>query len=363
MTDYRSALLNPNVRAFLAVIRAGEGTSDPDGYRRHFGGELFSDFSQHPKRAITKLLGGQPLTSTAAGAYQFLSKTWSECQNALKLPDFSPESQDLAAVYLIDRRGALDAVIRGDLEVAIAKCAKEWASLPGSPYGQPTKTLAQCIAVYEAAGGTHGTAPPVESKPEKPTAPRPDADNYPEAPMPIPAIVTALLPSVIELLPKLGGLFGSGSKASERNLAVAGAVLDLAQKTTGAVNAQAAIETMKSDPTALAAVSKAVEAHWFDLSEGGGGGIEGARKADKEARESDGPFWGFLKSPSFWMLLLSLPLVYIVVGSIAGLWGYVGWSDDVRASLATAVVSLIIGGAAGYFWGQTTSRNRTPGGA
>ena len=71
MTDYRSALLNPNVRAFLAVIRAGEGTSDPDGYRRHFGGELFTDYSQHPKRAITKLLGGQPLTSTAAGAYQF----------------------------------------------------------------------------------------------------------------------------------------------------------------------------------------------------------------------------------------------------------------------------------------------------
>ena len=119
MTALRDSLHNQNVKAFLAVIRAGEGTADEDGYRRHFGGELFTDFSQHPKRAITKLLGGQPITSTAAGAYQFLSKTWSECQGALYLPDFSPASQDLAAVFLIDRRGALEAVVRGDLETAI----------------------------------------------------------------------------------------------------------------------------------------------------------------------------------------------------------------------------------------------------
>jgi hypothetical protein len=258
-------------------------------------------------------------------------------------------------MYLIDRRGALDAVIRGDLEVAIAKCAKEWASLPGSPYGQPTKTLAQCIAVYDAAGGTHGTAPEV-AKPAEHTAPRPDAENYPEAPMPIPAIVTALLPSVIELLPKLGGLFGSGSKSSERNLAVAGAVLDLAQKTTGAVNAQAAIETMKSDPTALAAVSKAVEAHWFDLSEGGGGGIEGARKADAAVVESGYPVW---RSPSFIVAIGLLPLVYMIVGAVVGLFG-APFSEDVRAAIANGIVGLVLGGLIGYYYGQTTSRNRTP---
>ena len=33
-----------NVKAFLAVIRAGEGTPDQDGYRRHFGGRLFDSF-------------------------------------------------------------------------------------------------------------------------------------------------------------------------------------------------------------------------------------------------------------------------------------------------------------------------------
>ena len=198
-----------------------------------------------------------------------------------------------------------------------------------------------------------------EPSPPPATAPRPDQEPYTqEAPMPIPAIVGALLPELIGLIPKLGGLFGSGSKVSERNMATAGVVLDMATKVTGAVNAQEAIEKMKADPAALNTVAKAIESSWFDLTEGGGGGIDGARKADAVAMASEGPMWSFLRSPSFWMLVLSLPLVYIVVGSIAGLWGYEGWSDDVRASLSTAVVSLIIGGAAGYFWGQTTSRNR-----
>jgi len=129
--DLAAALASPNLRAFLAVIRAGEGTSDADGYRRMFGGELVDDLSDHPRRAITKRLGkparigaggefvaatGQTLTSTAAGAYQFLSRTWDECAAALGLPDFSPISQDLAAAYLIRRRGALGAALAGDLE-------------------------------------------------------------------------------------------------------------------------------------------------------------------------------------------------------------------------------------------------------
>lgn len=203
------------------------------------------------------------------------------------------------------------------------------------------------------------TSPPLVHLGPEPvnTAPRPDQEPYTqEAPMPIPAIVTALLPSVIELLPKLGGLFSSGSKSSERNLAVAGAVLDLAQKTTGAVNAQAAIETMKSDPTALAAVAKAVEVHWFDLTEGGGGGIDGARKADAVIVAGGEPVW---KSPSFLIAVGMLPLVYMIVGAVVGLFG-APFSDDVRSAIANGIVGLILGGLIGYYYGQSTSRNRTP---
>jgi muramidase (phage lysozyme) len=144
-----------NVQAFLKMIRAGEGTDGPNGYRMLFGGGLFDSFADHPRRSVTARLGGKPITSTAAGAYQFLSTTWDDCRRALGLTDFSPESQDRAAIYLIGRRRALDDVRAGRFESAVQKCAKEWASLPGSPYGQPVKTLAQARQVYESNGGSY----------------------------------------------------------------------------------------------------------------------------------------------------------------------------------------------------------------
>lgn len=146
---------NRNVRAFLAMIRAGEGTADAGGYSRLFGGQQFTSFADHPRVKVTRIFAGKPITSTAAGAYQFLVGTWDECAAALDLPDFSPASQDAAAVYLIRRRGALADVKAGNFAEAVRKCAKEWASLPGSPYGQPTKTLAQAMATYKANGGTY----------------------------------------------------------------------------------------------------------------------------------------------------------------------------------------------------------------
>lgn len=173
--------------------------------------------------------------------------------------------------------------------------------------------------------------------------------------MPIPAIVGALLPSVIELIPKLGALFGSGSKVAERNVAAAGAVLDIVKTATNAVNAQDAVERMKADPAALQTATKAIESKWFDLVEGGGGGIEGARKADADARAAG----DMTQSPSFLVALALLPLVYMIVGSIVGLFG-TPWSEDVRSAIANGVVGMVIGALAGYYFGQTTSRNRTP---
>lgn len=143
----------PNVAAFLRMIRAGEGTAGPNGYRTMFGGELFATFADHPRIAVTRPLGGTVLTSTAAGAYQFLSRTWDEVRDALGLESFDPTMQDVGAVFLIRRRGALNDVREGRFDEAVRKCGKEWASLPGSPYGQPTKTIDQARGVYAAAGG------------------------------------------------------------------------------------------------------------------------------------------------------------------------------------------------------------------
>lgn len=140
----------PNVRAFLATIRKGEGTSDSAGYGRIFGGRMFTDFSHHPN-ILVKASG---ISSTAAGAYQFLYSTWLETSKAMGLKDFSPASQDLAALGRIAARGALDDVIQGRFYSAIKKCGKEWASLPYSPYGQPVQTIAGAQKVYLANNGT-----------------------------------------------------------------------------------------------------------------------------------------------------------------------------------------------------------------
>jgi uncharacterized membrane protein YsdA (DUF1294 family) len=65
------------------------------------------------------------------------------------------------------------------------------------------------------------------------------------------------------------------------------------------------------------------------------------------------------KSPSFWVGLVLIPLVYLLVLSLIGMIGSATWSDDVRAGLAGSLISAIIGGLVGYYFGQTTTRNRS----
>ena len=66
---------------------------------------------------------------------------------------FHQKIKTLAAVELIRRRGALNAVeiIDGPntLGNALRKCSLEWASLPGSPYGQPVKTVSELWNVFK----------------------------------------------------------------------------------------------------------------------------------------------------------------------------------------------------------------------
>lgn len=148
-------LANRNVRAMLAVIRRGEGTAGDEGYRMLFGGKLFGGFADHPRQSVCRnTSNGKRLCSTAAGAYQFLASTWDETARAMRLTGFSPANQDFAAVGRIAARGALADVLAGRFDAAVAKLAREWASLPGSPYGQPVISSAVARSVYVAAGGT-----------------------------------------------------------------------------------------------------------------------------------------------------------------------------------------------------------------
>jgi len=144
---------SPNMQAFLHAIRLGEGTSDEDGYRRIVGGKLFSAPPwKHPKEFVW--IPRHQIHSSAAGAYQFLYGTWSELERIYRFEDFSPWNQDLAAIALIARRAALSDVLDGRIREAVRKCSKEWASLPGSPYGQRTEKLEDVFSEYVKYGGT-----------------------------------------------------------------------------------------------------------------------------------------------------------------------------------------------------------------
>lgn len=139
-----------NIAAFLMMIRTAEGTADHDGYRRMFGGKLFSSFANHPR----EIQAASGLRSDAAGAYQIMSYTWDDFVRDVGPRDFSPASQDEFAIWALKRRGALADVQAGRFDTAVRKVAAEWASLPGSPYGQPVITLARAQQIYADNGGS-----------------------------------------------------------------------------------------------------------------------------------------------------------------------------------------------------------------
>ena len=156
-----------NLAAIREAIAFAEGTATQgDPYRVCFGyRHTIRSLADHP--AVTGEWAGEPLSdsicaaagygpgcvSTAAGKYQIKKSTWLGCKSALKLPDFSPASQDRACAYLIEQRGAMPDVVAGRFADAVTKIRKEWASLPGAGYGQGERSIAWLTAKFEQAGG------------------------------------------------------------------------------------------------------------------------------------------------------------------------------------------------------------------
>jgi muramidase (phage lysozyme) len=145
--------ITPERRALLNTIRYAEGTwagGDQIGYRIMFGGGLMPSLDRHPDRVIRK----SGYASAAAGAYQFMPFTWSLASRTLGLAAFGPEVQDQAAIFLIQRRGALSLADQGLFTPNLAaKLAPEWASFPTlagrSFYGQPVRRFTELKRFYE----------------------------------------------------------------------------------------------------------------------------------------------------------------------------------------------------------------------
>ena len=146
--------MQANEKAFLDMLAVSEGTygHGDNGYNVIVGGDLFHGYGKHPNVLVTLNKAG--LKSTAAGRYQFLKRTWDALALKLHLPDFSPASQDLAALELIAECGASDDVRSGRFADAVYKCRKIWASLPGAGYGQHENSLESLESAYFSAGGS-----------------------------------------------------------------------------------------------------------------------------------------------------------------------------------------------------------------
>lgn len=160
-TDVNQAELN--VRAFMRMLRVGEGTTGDKGYETLFGGSSFiqnhgKDWSDHPRIHVPF---GQS-TSTAAGAYQVMEYVWDDpnmnrLRNRYGIDDFSPYNQDLFAIVILKhkRKSAWPYLITGDIEKALTLSsgtkgyAWEWASLPPGVYGQPSKTMSEALSIFD----------------------------------------------------------------------------------------------------------------------------------------------------------------------------------------------------------------------
>lgn len=139
--------LTPRLAAFLDTIAWSEigpallAVSD-DGYNVCVGGAFFPSYAVHPR------IRNDKLDSDAAGRYQLMGRYWLPYKQQLKLPDFSPESQDIIAVQLIRECHALGVIEAGRVEDAVALCRSRWASLPGAGYGQHENKLADLVKVF-----------------------------------------------------------------------------------------------------------------------------------------------------------------------------------------------------------------------
>ena len=344
-----AALDHPNCKAALRLIRAGETTQSEDAYRWLFGStknatKLFDSYADHPRVKIYEKYDGQFIKNgkidytTAAGAYQITETTWNGLVEKYDFASFEPRMQDVAALALIDGRGALEDVISGRVESFMFKCRREWASLPHSDYGQPTQTITNALTVFTQYGGTIASEP---SK-EKPVLP----------------FIAAALPALIQAAPSLIRIFGDSPQA-DKNAKAAELVAGIAKEATGEQTIEGAVNAIESDPAKAAAYREAVHLSMGDIM----GIMERANAMEqqniKSARDYNAAEANIIDAP--W-----LKMKFIHILSL-GMLGYTGWFAatywlDLTPELRGAVLMLMViagwNGIKDYWTGSSSGSDR-----
>jgi RHS repeat-associated protein len=158
--------------ALETVIAAGEVPGQPDGgygtaamgtvvsapqpfqiyvgmTNVHLGGGYLSQLTGNPGLKV-KWAGGY---STAFGRYQINQPTAAQ----FNVTDWTPAGQDAAGATIMNSQGMVAAAMQGGFagfQQAMWDGNTRWASLPDSPYGQPTMTMQGAYQTYQNALAT-----------------------------------------------------------------------------------------------------------------------------------------------------------------------------------------------------------------
>lgn len=338
---------NGNVRAFYMVMRYRESSLDDSAYRMVNGGPPITDFSKHPYEGLSTYAGGR-----AAGAPQFIPSTWGDLVREYGFPSFEPHYQDLGYVGRLIYRGALDLVMAGRFDEAVAACRKEWTSLPGASESRASWTLDKARDLYLRCGGGLSGAAPVETQEPAPIEER-EVLPREETRMPIAALIAAFGPMIVEMIPTVAKLFDKKTDTPAKVDAVT-KVMDTIVKATGTPNVQAAVEKMQSDPAALVAARNAVvtEPTIQGLLEIGGG-IEKAAERNLTMQNATR---SFLHNPAFWitLLLMLFPTMLLVDVFYIHMDKY---EAELRTQIVTSVLGIILV-VCGYWLGTSAGSVR-----
>ena len=121
------------------------------GYDVIVGGELFTDYSDHPRKLVitkpkTQINRRRTLPASFPLVGCLLQAAWPE--------RLLSEKSGRCALQQIKERGASPMIDRGDIRQAIDRCSKYLGPLPGAGYGRLSIKPDSLIAKFKEAGGT-----------------------------------------------------------------------------------------------------------------------------------------------------------------------------------------------------------------
>lgn len=158
--DLQRLLNNKNISIFLDLITYTEGTEE-------FGHRMYNVlYGDRPKIGSIKNLDRHPniakrissrdsRTTTAAGAYQFLFRTWESYRKKYGFENFGPDCQRMAAIAEMgNAKGVIKSVLNGQWVDAMRQASGKWVSLPGTKQKQSKnlKTVKECLDYIKKKG-------------------------------------------------------------------------------------------------------------------------------------------------------------------------------------------------------------------